>query len=169
VTFDVDIIFLFFASLLATYSLQRLLPMKLYDWEKFKFSPINWNVIWRYSVGCFANLCVAISFAFSWYWLKYLNVHYKLDSFLVTVGVVSIAISSSSIVLTSHRIVAGIAIAFKHTLFPVADFGANYGGEDFQKFLNSKPIPHLLGALFFLLSQMLFGLVVRAALERFGQ
>lgn len=163
---DADTIFLFFAGLLAAYSLQRLLPMKLYDWEKFTWSPLNWSVIKRYLVGCFANIVVAMEFAVSWAWLKYLCIPENPSSFIQVICTTSLAISSASIVLASHRIIASVVIFYKNSLFTEAEFGTNFGGGDFEKFLNSKPLPHLTGAIYFLGSQIAFGILVRAVLEK---
>lgn len=163
---SISSIFFLFAGLFGYYSLNQLRSLKLYNLDFLFDRPRSpaLNVIFRYALGTLANLLVASSFVLSYLWFAYLTSE-KANSVtdLQLFPLISIIISSSSLILISHRFIGGIALIFKNQLF-YNDIKIESSSTflDFKKhFLDSsKPAAHLLGAILFLILQMFFGLVM---------
>lgn len=154
---DLINVYLLFSGLFATYSLNRLHSMRLYNLDFiFAKSPFC-RVAYRWLAGAFANIVVATLFVGSYYWFIFLLDQMCLNSFIGRVVAVSMVISSSSMILASHRIIAGVVLIFKHKLFIWDRNVMKSATAEFKMFLKTKPMPHCLGALFFLLLQMAFG------------
>lgn len=140
--------------------------MKLYDLRlEKKFDKGSYfAVALRYIMGCSANLLVACSFIGSWLWFNYLIPEsYKTDLKIgfTQIAAISIIISSSSLILISHRILAVIVLFLRSPMF-LKDPCFYYEKDgDFDHFLkHTKPLSHLIGAVLFLSLQLAFGLLV---------
>lgn len=164
--------FMLFGGLFGYYSLQRLLPMKLFSLDiPFSSSPLKFSTfgppLMRFALGCFANLVVTTSFLAAWWWFRFLVPQTTSPSSIFkNLAELSIVISSTSLILVSHRLVAALAIFLKFILFNSSDrFWSGIELErklEFESFLNSSPSSHLRGALLFVVFQMLFGLTIAA-------
>lgn len=109
----------------------------------------------RFALGFASNLIVASSYVLAWWWFDFLSKGLPLDNVLGKVAAVSIVISTSSLVLCSHRFIAGIAIYFKQALF-LSDPNFEVSNE-FDLFLKSPARAHILGAMVFILFQAVVG------------
>lgn len=149
-------IFSLFAGLYGYYSLQRLFPLKLFQIEKI-LSTGSLFATKRLFLGFIANILVAISFAGAIFWFNFLIAPHTFATTLQKIAGVSIAISSSSLLLIPHRIIGTLVILFKNKLFE-EDFDFE---KDYHIFLNSCAWKNFIGAALFILYQLLIGLLMK--------
>ncbi|MEK2646088.1 hypothetical protein [Bdellovibrio sp. BCCA] len=160
--------FFLFGGLFGYYTLSRLQAMRLYNFDMLfekNGSPPS-RVLCRYILGITSNMLVATCISFSWLWFNYLIPQTKIEfSFIQVIAGASIVISSSSIVLVSHRLVASLAIYFQKQLFSDDYFDKIDSDLNIKsRFLTqSKAHAHFNGAVIFLLLQCGFGYIMSFA------